>query len=322
MGGGYFSNDDYVARQEIRARNNIPVFQHHEDVAAGKVADALHESLDPKKMKNGRRESRDSAEHPNSVPVIFALDQTGSMHQVPRIVQAELGKLMTTILTKGYLLDPQVLFCAIGDAHTGHGVGTWERAPFQVGQFESGLAMEDDLTKVYLEANGGGQNMESYDLALYFAIHHTSTDAWEKRQRKGYLFITGDEHNYPTLDGGTIHRVFGGERPDTDFTLDRLIRDAKERYHVFFIIPGGSSHANNPSLHAHWAGLLGADHVIRLTDPKQVCDVVAMTIGITEGTATASSATEGVTPAVKAALDPIVAKIEKAKTAGQKTARI
>ena len=321
MGGSYWSNDDHVARQEIRARNNIPVFQHHEDVISGKVS-ALHEALDPKKMKNGVREARDSAAHPNSIPIIFALDETGSMSQVPKIVQSKLGKLMTTVLTKGYVADPQILFCAFGDAHTGHGMGSWEQAPFQVGQFESGLEMEDDLTKDFLEGNGGGQNMESYDLALYFAVHHTRTDAWEKRQRKGYLFITGDEHSYKVLDSATIHRVFGGERPDTDYTIERLVKDAQERYHVFFLIPGGSSHASSPALHQHWAGLLGEDHVIHLTDPNQVCDVVALTIGITEGTATASCATEGVTSTVKTALDPIITKIENAKAAGQKTARL
>lgn len=324
MGSSYWSNDVYEDRQQVRAKNKTPVFKHHEDVASGK-AKGPHEALDPKKLKNGVREARDSKEHPNSVPVIFALDQTGSMASVPRMVQAKLGKLMSTILTKGYLADPQVLFAAIGDAHTGHSAADREQAPLQVGQFESGLEMEDDLTRIYLESNGGGQNKESYDLALYFAVHHTVTDAWEKRQRKGYLFITGDEQTYPSLDAGTIHRIFGGERPSKDFTIKELVTAAQERYHVFFIIPGGANNSARADLHDHWVGLLGAGHVLHLDDPNEVCNVVALTIGITEGTATAS-ATEGVSKEVKAALDPVLAatqaKVDKAKTAGQKTARL
>ncbi len=324
MGTGLWSQDTYEDRQAVRAKTKAPIFQHHEDVIAGKAA-GPHEALDPKKMKNGIRESRDSKDHPNSKPIIFALDQTGSMAQVPRIVQSKLGKLMSTVLTKGIMADPQVLFAAIGDAHTGHGIGSWEQAPLQVGQFESGVEMEDDLTRIYLEANGGGQNMESYDLALYFAVHHTVSDAWEKRKERGYLFLTGDEQTYPSLDGGTIQRVFGGERPDKDYTIEQLVKDAQERYHVFFIIPGGASNSTRPELHNHWAKLLGADHVIHLDDPNQVCDVVALTIGIVEGTTTAS-VLETATKEVKAAMDPVVAatkaKVDKAKTAGQKSVRV
>ena len=324
MGSGNWSHQVYEDRQAVRAKTKAPVFQHHEDVISGK-AKGPHEALDPKKFKNGVREARDSAAHPNSVPVIFALDETGSMSAVPRIVQSKLGKLMSTILTKGYLPDPQILFCAVGDAHTGHSTVDREQAPFQAGQFESGLEMEDDLTRIFLEGNGGGQNMESYDLALYFAVHHTVTDAWEKRTKKGYLFITGDEQAYPSLDAGTIHRIFGGEKPSRDFPIKQLVKDAQERYHVFFLIPGGANNSTRQDLFDHWAGLLGANHVIRLGDPSHVCDVVALTIGITEGTAT-GSATEAASKEVKAAMDPLIAatqaKVDKAKTAGAKTARL
>jgi hypothetical protein len=324
MGSSYWSNDTYQDRQRVRSETKAPVFQHHEDVKAGK-AQGLHEALDPSKLKNGVREARDSKEHPNSKPILFALDQTGSMQKVPRVIQANLGKLMSTILTKGYMADPQILFAAIGDAHTGYSVHDREQAPLQVGQFESGIEMEDDLTRFFLEGNGGGQNMESYDLLLYFAVHHVVSDAWEKRKEKGYIFITGDEQNYAALDGDTIHRIFGGEKPDKAFPIEQLIKDAQERYHVFFIIPGGSNNATRTDLHAHWAKLLGTDHVIRLDDPTHVCDVVALTIGLTEGTATAS-VTEAVPKEVKAAIDPIIAaanaKVDKAKTAGAKTARL
>lgn len=323
MGSSYWSNEVYEDRQAVRAKTKAPVFKHDDDVRKGKVQSALHEALDPKKMKNGVREARDSKEHPNSVPVLFFMDETGSMADVPRLVQGKLGKLMSTILTKGYLADPQILFGAVGDAHTGNGRG--EQAPCQIGQFESGLEMEDDLTRIYLEANGGGQNMESYDLALYFAANRTRTDAWEKRQRKGYLFITGDEHTYPSLDAATIHRIFGGERPEKDIPIGELVKAAQERYHVFFIIPGGAQNTGSTALHDHWTRLLGAGHVIHLDDPTQVCDVVALTIGLTEGTATAS-ATEAATKEVKAAMDPVIAatkaKVDKAKAAGSKTARL
>lgn len=98
------------------------------------------------------RESRDSAEHPNSLAIGVMFDVTGSMGSVPRTLQTKLGRLMRLLVEKGYVAHPQVLFGAIGDADS-------DRVPLQVGQFESGAPgdQDDDLGKIYLEGGGGGQ---------------------------------------------------------------------------------------------------------------------------------------------------------------------
>ena len=38
---------------------------------------------------------------------------------------------------------------------------------------------------------------ESYELAMYFMARHTALDCHEKRGKRGYLFIIGDEMAYP-----------------------------------------------------------------------------------------------------------------------------
>jgi hypothetical protein len=318
MGGGSWNNDFHEERARQRAATNTPVFKHDADVKAGRVSTALHEALDPSKLKNGVREARDSAEHPNSVPVLFELDVTGSMLQVPGAVQRNLPKLMTTILTGGFLPDPQILFAGIGDSRT-------DRVPLQVGQFESGNQIEEDLTRIYIEGNGGGSGEEGYEMGLYFAVRHTATDAWEKRKRKGYLFMAGDERAYSEASPESIHKIFGGERPAKGVSLGTLISEAKERYHVFFIIPSGTSHGGDQSLFNYWAELLGADHVLRLQDPKDICDLVALTIGVTEGTAK-PEAIKALTPAIKAAIDPMLAStkaaVADAKKKSEKTVRL
>lgn len=314
MGGSSWSNDFYAERTAARKASNTPVFKHHDDVVTGKVASAIHERLDPLKFKNGMREARDSTEHPDSVPIIFLLDVTGSMASVPRVVQGQLNHLMTDILTNGYLKDPQVCFGAIGDAYS-------DKVPLQIGQFESGIEIDDDITHIFLEGNGGGQNQESYELGFYFAARKTATDAWEKRQRKGYLFITGDEHAYPSATKQALTRAFGvGE--EADIPLETLVRECKERYHVFFLLPN-TSLGRSPQLRAYWSDLLGAESLLDMPDATQVCRLVARKIGEIEGTLLPDAAK----PTDKAAskvtpVDASAKKVDDAKAAGDKTARL
>src|SRR5207248_11612586 len=112
----------------------------------------------------------DSDAHPTSRAVAVLFDVTGSMRTVPKILQANLPRLMNLLIRKGYLDHPQILVGAVGDA-------TCDRAPLQVGQFESGIEIEEDLAKLYLEGGGGPSITESYELALSFLAHHTSLDS-------------------------------------------------------------------------------------------------------------------------------------------------
>src|SRR5512145_1408591 len=146
------------------------------------------------------REARDSEHHPRSVPVIVAFDVTASMGHIPtRFAKESLGRLMSQLVEHGWVTDPQILFGAVGDAVS-------DRAPLQVGQFESGLEMDLWLTRIWLES-GGGDLAESYLLVHWFAAHHTATDAWDKRRKKGYLFTIGDAPN-KSLTPHHVRRVF------------------------------------------------------------------------------------------------------------------
>lgn len=122
---------------------------------------------------------------------MFALDVTGSMGDIPQtLARRELPTFMK-LLTDCGVADPQLMFMAIGDA-------TSDRAPLQVGQFESTANLMDQwLTWSYLEGGGGGTGEESYELAFYVIAQHTDMDCWVKRKKRGYLFVTGDELPYP-----------------------------------------------------------------------------------------------------------------------------
>jgi hypothetical protein len=178
------------------------------------------------------------------------------------------------LLRKGYVEHPQILFGAIGDA-------TCDKVPLQVGQFESDNRMDDDLGRIVLEGGGGGQMTESYELAMYFMARHTSIDCYEKRGRRGYLFLIGDEMPYPAVSRGQVRSIIGddlGERISTEAIVAELSR----RYHVYYILPSGSSYVGNAQVLDRWRGLLG-QNVIELDDLDAVCETIGLTIGLEEG---------------------------------------
>src|ERR1043166_5501496 len=131
MGSGHFDTGLYSHQAQQRKATGAPTFAYDADIKAKPLhLHTAHDSLDPKKIKapDGRRvrESRDSDEHPESVPVYVNFDDTGSMRRIPYTFQQWLEKLMTTLVVKAGLKDAQICYSANGD------VGS-ARAPLPVG---------------------------------------------------------------------------------------------------------------------------------------------------------------------------------------------
>src|SRR5689334_11635095 len=155
MGNSNWSDAAYNARQDHRQATTQTAFTYDNQVRASGIV-RVHDGMNPYGVT---RESRDSVEHPDSVAIAVIFDVTGSMGTVPRVLQTKLGALMRVLIQKGYVEHPQILFGAVGDAYC-------DSVPLQIGQFESGLEMDDDLGKIYLEGGGGGQVHETYELAV------------------------------------------------------------------------------------------------------------------------------------------------------------
>lgn len=219
MGSGRFTEEAFIALKRTKSYDS----KSREQIFTSSRMDP---EMDPRSVTF--RESRDSAEHPESVPVIVGLDVTGSMGFVPEeIVKRSLPDLVGTIIKAG-IPDPQVLFLGIGDF-------VYDSAPLQIGQFESSAELLDRwLTKVYLEQGGGGNNCESYNLAWLAGARHTRTDAWEKRTRKGFIFTIGDEPCSERMPAEIIARLTPEKDAKTISSKD-LLAEARERYHVFHI---------------------------------------------------------------------------------------
>lgn len=178
-------------------------------------------------IKGKVRESRDSDEHPESFPIIIALDVTGSMGSIPeRLIKYDFPEIMKKILDIG-IKHPQVCFVGIGDHEC-------DDVPIQVGQFESSDELMDSWLKgLYLEGGGGGNSGESYSLAWYFAARHTDIDSFIKRNKKGVLITIGDEPFLKKLPQETIKDLFGEGQGDVK--SEDIYNEACEKWDIYHI---------------------------------------------------------------------------------------
>lgn len=248
MGGGSYSYRDAHLRSEERTArySSMSSRQAQEEAFTQK-------QIDPEMVIKGKmRESRDSEEHPNSFPVIIALDTTGSMGHIPMdLIKGSFPEIMKSIIEAG-IPDPQVCFIGVGDCYC-------DRAPIQCGQFESSdELMEKWFQKVYLEGGGGGNTGESYNLAWYFASRHTVTDSWEKRHKKGVLITIGDEPCLNEIPVLNITQLFGDGAQSGMLSTD-LIQEASAQWELYHVHMGATQMYS--AVIEKWKKLLGEDRV-------------------------------------------------------------
>jgi len=272
MGSTFWSDDHYRDREAFRRAAGKDAFEFHAlNTNLPMDQRRVHQAMNPRGVKV--RESRDSEAHPDSRAIAVLFDVTGSMGSVPRILQQNLCQLMGLLERKNYLAHPQILIGGIGDA-------TCDQAPLQIGQFESGIEIDDNLANLWLEGGGGGQQTESYELAMYFLARKTVLDCYEKRGQRGYLFLIGDELPYNYLKRREVRAVIGDQLP-ADIPVEQLIQELQVKYDTYFILPNLTSYYDDPRIHGRWVELLG-QNVIRLDDPEGISEVIAATIGLAE----------------------------------------
>lgn len=266
MGNGRFSAADWqsYAATNVTGRTQQQVFTTHD----------LLEEFDPSKIVV--RESRDGPQNPNATPIILASDVTGSMGFVAHeLMKSGLKTLCEEIYDRKPVPDPHIMVMAVGDGYS-------DRAPLQCTQFEADIVLADQVTRLWLEGNGGGNGGESYALAHWFAANRTSTDAFEKHGRKGYLFTIGDEPIHDEVTNEQIKRIFGMDA-ERDLTARECIDMASRQYEVFHVVirEGYAQHGMQQVLDT-WRPLL-PERVLVLDDHTKLAEVVVSAIQVHQG---------------------------------------
>jgi hypothetical protein len=198
-------------------------------------------------------------------PVVVAMDVTGSMGDWSKVIYDKMPMFFGQIMVQGYLQDPAISFCAVGDAYS-------DKAPIQVCDFAAGDKLDGWLTKLWLEGNGGGQDKESYNLAAYAYARHCELTAPEMP----FFFFTGDEGIYPVVEKGHILQWFGVDEPDAK-TSD-VFAELNKKFHVFLVHKDYGS--NDAKVVAQWKKVINPERILVLQDPKAVVDVMLGAIAV------------------------------------------
>lgn len=210
----------------------------------------LNKQLNPYKVT---RECLDTEEHPNTKPVILALDVSGSLGEAGVEIAKKLNVIMTDIYNK--VEDVEFMIMGIGDFYC-------DSAPLQVSQFESDIRIAEQLDNVWFEFGGGGNAFESYTAAWYFGVNHCKLDCW-KRGQKGIIITMGDEQLNPYIpkEGrySSIEETIGDIVQDDILTED-LYTDTIEKYDVYHLHVEHGSYYDASKVESSWRQYLDDDH--------------------------------------------------------------
>ena len=235
------------------------------------TAKRIDASLDPRNFKV--RECCNTKEHPNTVPVILALDVTGSMGEACSEVAASLGVIMKSLYEK--FQDIEFCVMGIGDL-------AYDNAPIQMSQFESDIRIAESLDKVYMEHGGGGNEYESYTADWYMGLKHTKLDCFDKQGRKGIIITMGDEPLNPYLPKNALNRAIDGTE-ESDVETNKLYEQACKKFDIFHIAvdsPRDCFMYHEKQIKATFGQLLGLNFKISTIDnlSKTIEDCISESI--------------------------------------------
>lgn len=230
MGGGSYSASSFAIYSASVGKSY--------DVRTNRISGQTFEAIRLKEILNPKgkiRECCNSEEHPNTVPVILALDVTGSMGAACKETAEALSQIMKTLYDK--FKDVEVCVMGVGDFEC-------DDAPLQVSQFESDVRVAQQLDQIWMEHGGGGNNYESYTAPWVFGLYRTKLDAYDKQGRKGIIITMGDEPLNPDLPAGTVKDYLGsadGANQFGSFETSKLYEDASKKFDIFHIAVDDSS---------------------------------------------------------------------------------
>ena len=260
MGGSYdpgpWRGWNYNSARKAHTKLNANAGRGYSGTVSGNTNKSVSTDLVPDKLTTDAKS-----------PLVVIVDGTGSMGKFPETIFKKLPLLDDS--AKDYLDDCEVSYGMIGDAGS-------DQYPLQIQPFGKGKQMVESLNKLIIEGNGGGNAMESYDLA---ALYYARNVEMPKANKPILIFIC-DEGVYPNVNK-TWAKQYARVELVEKLSSKQLFEELQTKYSVYVIrkhygngISGDSMTGTNAVIHKQWEKLVDAERIAVLNDPQRVVDVI------------------------------------------------
>ncbi len=195
--------------------------------------------------------------------VVIRFDVTGSNETNAKIFFEKLPLLHQD--GTRYLPDLQISFGAVGDANSDH-------YPLQIRDFKAGKALDGELNALFLEGNGGGQGMETYELAGLYDLKRCEIP----KAVNPFYFLLCDEGYYKDINPDHVKEYIGIDLAEP-MTADEVWKQLKQKFKVYILrcsCTHNYSEYTEIEVHKQWVKTFGADHVILMEDAARVVDCI------------------------------------------------
>lgn len=256
-GGGRYYDRDVTSRNLRTSRGTSSVAE--EEISRSYIDEAV--------LPKGRRLVCNSKS-----PLVVGFDDTGSMDVLPKIFYDKAPMIAGQIVERGYLDNPMVSLAAIGDA-------LCDEAPIQICDFSLIRNLDEWLQRIWLEAGGGGQAKESYELTAYFYARMCDIP---KAVTPIFIFL-GDEGFREKILASDLKRHLGGNHENVDSRT--IFNELKQKFmgNVFLIHRYYNQGGHDPEIVEQWQKALGEEKVIILGSDLAVADTMLGLLALVTG---------------------------------------
>ncbi|MFC1639013.1 hypothetical protein ACFL26_01950 [Patescibacteria group bacterium] len=252
-GGSYYDRDVSVTRRTTSSFS--------EQVMSRR---SLDPAVDPKNRKLVT-EARS--------PIVFPFDDTGSMGTLPKVIVDKMPMICGQVAEMQILDDPVISVATFGDD------GNREPASIQVGDFTQLRNADSWFQRLWLVGNGGGNGIESYELAMYYYAYMCDIPNAETP----IFILTGDEGFYAKLPRNRLDRLFGRKFKRNKATTARQVfadLDRKFKGNVFIV---RKRYSDESRVMRQWTNLMGRSRIALLGEDKAIGDVALGVIALASG---------------------------------------
>jgi hypothetical protein len=99
-------------------------------------------------------------------------------------------------------------------------------------------------------------------------------DSLDKRGKKGYLFLTGDEIALSPITKEEVKNYLDRDIED-NLTIEQVVEMVRQKYEVYFLLVN-NEWAHMQKSEQFWTKLLGKQHVIVVEDLDHISELISM----------------------------------------------